>query len=88
MVGNGAVIGGVITHGNDGISDVSGQRAVTAVVDNGTSANDPADQLSFSFIEPAATFFLGTNDCNALTPANFGNIGFLFNLAHGQVKVR
>jgi len=86
IVGNGAVISGVITHGTvDGV-DVSGQRAITTVVDNGTSANDPPDQLSFSFIEPAATFFLGSNDCNALTPADF--LGFVFDLAHGQVKVR
>jgi len=86
--GNFAIIGGVVTHGTAGGVDVSGRRAVTAVVDNGTSANDPADQLSFSFFEPFATQFLGTNDCNALTPANFQGPGFLFNLAHGQVKVR
>ena len=78
VVGNGAVVGGVITHGTNSGVDVSGQRALTAVVDNGTSANDPADQLSFSF------FPTGAASCNSFIPGNFP----LFNLAHGQVKVR
>jgi hypothetical protein len=77
IVGNGAVISGVITHGNFNGVDVSGQRAITAVVDNGTSANDPADQLSFSF-------FPDNTDCTTVIPGNFP----LFALAHGQVKVR
>ena len=77
IVGNGAVISGVITQGTvDGV-DVSGQRAITAVVDNGTSANDPPDEISFSF-------FPSNIDCGALEPGNFP----LFDLAHGQVKVR
>jgi hypothetical protein len=74
--GNAAIVGGVITHGTFGGVDVSGQYAVTAVVDNGTSANDPPDQLSFSFF-PA-------NDCNTYTLADFP----LIDLTHGQVKVR
>jgi hypothetical protein len=78
IVGNGAVIGGVITHGMAGGIDVTGQRALTAVVDNGTSANDPPDQLSFSF------FDTGDLSCDQLTPSNFP----LFDLAHGQVKVK
>ncbi len=78
VVGNGAVVGGVITNGTSGGVNVSGQRALTAVVDNGTSANDPADQLSFSF------FPTGGLSCTTLVPGNFP----LFNLAHGQVKVR
>ena len=77
IVGNGAVISGVITHGTLGGVDVSGQRAITAVVDNGTSANDPADQISFSI-------FPNNTDCITLIPGNFP----LFDLAHGQVKVR
>ena len=76
VVENGAVIGGVITHGFIGGVDVSGLRAVTAVVDNGTSANDPPDQLSFSSIDIRAT-------CDQLAPADLP----LFNLTHGQVKV-
>ena len=72
VVGNGAVIGGVITKG-----DFVGLRVLAAVMDNGTSANDPADQISFSFI--------GDNrDCNSLVPADFQ----LFNLTNGQVKVK
>lgn len=84
--GNFAIIGGVVTQGFvTGLGDVSGQRAVTAIVDNGTSVNDPADQLSFSFIGAVATNLLGSTDCNELTPADFQ--GFLNNLTHGQVKV-
>ncbi len=77
VVGNGAVIGGVITHGFAGGVDVSGQRALTAVVDNGTSANDAPDQMSFSF------FPTGGVTCDQLVPANLP----FFNLARGQVKV-
>jgi len=81
VVGNGAVIGGVITHGfADGV-DVSGQRALTAVVDNGTSANDAPDQMSFSF------FPTGGTTCNDLVPADFAGFGLLFPLARGQVNV-
>ena len=82
VVDNWAIVGGVITHGTSGGVDVSGQYAITVVVDNGTSANDPPDQISFSYF-PAIDFF-GTEDCNALTPANFA----LLNLTTGQVKVR
>ena len=77
VVGNGAVVGGVITHGTAGGVDVAGQRALTAVVDMGTSANDPPDLLSFSF-------FPNNLPCQALVPTNFP----LFQLARGQVKVR
>ena len=77
IVGNGAVIGGVITHGTVGGNDVSGLRVLCAVMDNGTSANDPPDQLSFSFIND-------NTDCTTLTPGDFP----LFALTHGQVKVR
>lgn len=85
VIDNFAIIGGIITTGTVGGVDVSGQRAVTAVVDNGTSANDPPDQLSFSFIGNVAIQLLGSTDCNALTPASFQ--GFLNNLTNGQVKV-
>jgi hypothetical protein len=77
VVGAGAVIGGVITHGTALGVDVTGQRALTAIVDNGTSANDPPDQLSFSF------FDTGPLSCLQLVPQNFP----LFPLARGQVKV-
>jgi len=77
FVGNGAVIGGVITHGFAGGVDVSGLRALTAVIDAGTSANDPPDLMSFSIFPIALT-------CDQVIPAQFP----LFNLTHGQVKVR
>ncbi len=77
VVGNGAVIGGVITHGTLFGVDVSGLRALTAVVDNGTSANDLPDQISFAFIDVNI-------DCSDLIPDDFQ----LIDLTHGQVKVR
>jgi hypothetical protein len=79
---NWAIVGGVITHGTVGGEDVSGQYAITAVVDNGTSANDPPDQMSFSYF-PAIDIF-GTENCNELTIDNFA----LLELTTGQVKVR
>lgn len=85
VVGNGAVIGGVITNGLAGGVDLSGQLALTAVVDNGTSSGDPADQLSFSFIGTGPTGLpIGPTSCNELTPANFP----LNALTNGQVVVQ
>lgn len=77
IIDNGAVIGGEITHGTLGGVDVSGLRALTAVVDNGTSAKDPPDQISFSLIDNGAV-------CTDLIPDDFP----LLELTHGQVKVR
>ncbi len=77
VVANAAVIGGVITHGFAGGVDVTGQRALTAVVDNGTSANDAPDQLTFSF------FPTGAQSC---LDVDLAMVTF-FNLARGQVKV-
>ena len=49
--GDDAWISGVITQGRfDGI-DLAGLEVLTRVRDNGTSQNDPADQISFSFID-------------------------------------
>jgi len=76
VVGNGAVVGGEITNKGP----LQGFRALTAVVDNGTSANDNYDQISF--VNPPG--FLGFRTCDELTPADF----FLFDLVNGQVKVR
>lgn len=76
IVGNGAVVGGIITNKGP----LQGFRALTAVVDNGTSAGEPYDQISF--VNPPG--FLGFRPCDELTPADF----FLFDLVHGQVKVR
>jgi len=56
VVGNDAWVSGVITQGtftdpNTGdVFDLTGLPVATRVRDNGTSANDPADQISFSFI--------------------------------------
>lgn len=53
VVGNDAWVSGVITHGTLGGVDLAGLPVATRVRDNGTSANDPADQISFSFIGDA-----------------------------------
>ena len=52
---NEAWIGGIITKGSFNGADVTGQRALTRVVDNGKSANDPPDQISYSFNHPATS---------------------------------
>ena len=49
VVGNQAFVSGVITKSR--IPGVVGLGAVTTVVDNGRAANDPADQISPSFID-------------------------------------
>lgn len=51
--GNEAWIGGTITKGSypfPGFEDATGQRVITRVKDNGTSANDPPDQVSGSLL--------------------------------------
>ena len=50
VVGNQAWIGGVVTNGSINGVDVTGRRALTRVVDNGKSANDPPDQISYSYL--------------------------------------
>ncbi len=52
VVGNQAWIGGIIRSGSTGVGgvDLSGLPALTRVADNGTSANDPPDAISFTFI--------------------------------------
>jgi len=81
--GNTAVIGGVVTHGTDGFgNDVTGFRSLTAVVDNGTSQQDPADQISGSFMAPSGY------DCHAYSIEDFEVDGVLYDLTHGQVTIR
>lgn len=46
--GNEAWVSGVITQGTDGSSDLAGEPVSARIRDNGTSANDPPDQISFS----------------------------------------
>ena len=54
--GNRAWVSGVITSGRvtdpdtGEVFDLAGLDVFTTAVDNGTSANDPVDQISFSFI--------------------------------------
>lgn len=69
--GNDAWVSGLITHPDF----LAGSPAITRVRDNGTSANDPADQVSFTFLAPSADACL---DKPALP---------LFDLINGQVKV-
>jgi hypothetical protein len=51
VIGNDAWISGVITQGRIGDIELAGLEVLTRVRDNGTSANDPPDQISFSFID-------------------------------------
>jgi hypothetical protein len=52
VVGNQAWIGGIIRSGSTGVGgvDLSGLPALTRVADNGTSASEAPDQISFTFI--------------------------------------
>lgn len=75
--GNTAIIGGVIVHGSTNGVDRTGERAVTKVVDNGKSANDPPDQISYSF-------FGGIGTCGIYTAAVFP----LFDMPWGQVTIK
>jgi hypothetical protein len=71
VVGNDAWVSGVITRPDA----LAGLPAVTRVRDNGTSANDPADQVSFTFIN------IGV-DCAAQPDLPLND------LLNGQVTVR
>ena len=79
IVDNWAIVGGEITHGTLGGVDITGWYAITAVVDNGTSVNDPPDQLSLSFFDPEY-------NCEFLQTLTINNFP-LYDLGHGQVKV-
>jgi len=76
VVGNQAWVSGVITSGSIpsiGL-DLTGFPVITRVADIGTSANDPPDQISFSFIG-------NPTPCTAAPPLP------LFPMTDGQVKV-
>ncbi len=73
--GNEAWVSGFITHGNFNGADLSGLPVITRVQDNGDSANDPPDAISFSFIGVAAS-------CTTAPPLP------LAPMTAGQVKVR
>src|SRR6266704_2971977 len=49
VVGKQAWVSGLL----DEPQNLAGVPVITMVVDNGTSANDPADSISFSFVDPA-----------------------------------
>ena len=70
--GDDAWVSGIITHP----ADAAGLSAITRVRDNGTSANDPPDQVSFTFIDVPIGI-----DCNDQPDLP------LFDLNNGQVKV-
>jgi hypothetical protein len=75
VAGNKAWISGIITHGTFNGADLSGLPVITRVRDNGDSANDPPDEISFSFIGVA-------------TPCTAAPNLVLFPMTDGQVKVR
>jgi hypothetical protein len=50
VVGNQAWVSGTVTSGNFQGADLTGLPVITRVADNGRSANDPPDQISFSFL--------------------------------------
>lgn len=76
VIGNDAWISGVITQGRFDGFDLAGLEVVTRVRDNGTSQNDPADQISFSFIDTEVP------DCTEQPDL------LLFDAPQGQVMVR
>ena len=78
---NAAIVGGVVTHGSLNGVDLTGERVVTAVVDNGEGHNADPDQISYSWFltDPP----IGT--CSDYTLADFE--GWLFDLTCGQVQV-
>jgi hypothetical protein len=80
--GNRAWISGIITSGRftdpdtGEVFDLAGLYVLTSVQDNGTSANDPADQISLSFIDFEQTPCTETPDVD------------LLDAPEGQVTVR
>lgn len=87
--GNSAWIGAVITHGffrireEDIYWDMTGEEIFIYVVDNGVSANDPPDQITYSL------FGTGFVDCHQAATEAPGMEWFeLFDMPRGQVNVR
>ena len=75
VVGNEAWVSGIIKTGTFAGADLSGLPVITRVQDNGRSANDPPDAISFSFIGVATP-------CTAAPPLA------LVPMTDGQVRVR
>jgi hypothetical protein len=87
--GASAWIGAVITHGffrireEDIYWDMTGEEIFINVVDNGISANDPPDQITYSL------FGTGFADCQEAAAEGPGMEGVeLFDMPRGQVTVR
>jgi hypothetical protein len=75
--GNEAWVSGPIKAASSDLAEFIGTPAITRVSDNGTSAKDPADQISFTFFDIPPD--LDCLDKPALP---------LFDLNNGEVKVR
>ncbi|MEJ2240421.1 MAG: hypothetical protein P8X82_19190, partial [Gemmatimonadales bacterium] len=65
VVGNQAIVGGIVTQGSGFAGGAEGTFFLTSVVDHGTSANDAPDQISFSFWGFPAD---GSVDCTTFPP--------------------
>jgi len=76
VVGNQAWVSGTVTSGTFGGTDFTGRPAITRIADNGTSANDPPDQIGFTSLPNNPI------SCQTAPPLQ------LFPMPDGQVKVR
>ncbi len=77
--GNQAWVSGVVTHTPPALDFLLGFGVGTRLEDNGTSANDTPDRLSFSI------FFVDPNICSL----QLGDAIFpLFDVNNGQIKIR
>jgi hypothetical protein len=76
VVGNDAWLSGTIKVASKDLAEFVGTTAFTQVRDNGTSVNDPADQVSFTFFG-----FPPDLDCEDMLDLP------LFDLNNGEVKV-
>lgn len=76
VVGNEAWLSGTIKVASKNLAEFVGTTAFTRVRDNGTSANDPQDQISFTFFG-----FPPDLDCEDMLDLP------LFDLNNGEVKV-
>lgn len=75
VVGNTAWVSGIVTSGTWNGADQTGRPVVTRVQDNGTSAKDAPDKISYSWLGDA-------RPCTM--KLNYG----LFDAPQGQVKVQ
>ena len=78
VVGNDAWVSGPLKVLPPDLAFLIGLTAITRVRDNGTSANDPADQVSFTFLASD----VGVDDCHDMPDLP------LFDLINGEVKVQ